>query len=158
MSTSTRRGFFGALGSLFKENRGPIRPPYASIAATFNECRSCEGMCVSACEEKIIARDEKGIPFLDFNVNGCSDCQKCMEVCTPKVLSEPDRFIQGRARISSMTCMSHHDTICFACKDPCLEDAIMFQGMFNPIIIPEKCTACGYCVAVCPNAAIEVIS
>lgn len=157
MPTPTRRNFFGTLGSLFKENQGPIRPPYASIVATFNECRSCEGMCVSACEEEIIRRDEYGMPYLDFKTTGCSDCHKCMEACTPDVLNDPNRFIQGRARIATTTCMSYHDTICFACKDPCLEDAIIFQGMFKPIILPEKCTACGYCISVCPSAAIEVI-
>lgn len=158
MSVASRRGFFGALGSLFKENKSPIRPPYASIAATFDECRICEGMCVSACEENIIRRDEKGIPYLDFKTSGCSDCTKCLDACTPNVLNEPNQFIRGRAKITTMTCMAHHDTICFACKDPCMENAIVFQGMFNPIIISEKCTACGYCVSVCPNGAIEVVS
>lgn len=158
MSGSTRRSFFGALGSLFKENKGPIRPPYASIMATFDECRICEGMCVSACEENIIRRDEKGTPYLDFKTSGCSDCTKCMDACIPNVLSEPTQFIRGRAKITSVMCMAHHDTICFSCKDPCLENAIVFQGMLNPIIIPEKCTACGYCVSVCPNGAIEVVA
>ncbi len=158
VSTSSRRDFFGVLGSLFKETNDVIRPPYAPITATFSECRSCEGMCVYACEEKIIHRDAKGTPFLDFKTKGCSDCHRCLEVCTPHVLSDPDRFIQGRARITSMMCMSHHETICFACKDPCLEEAIVFQGMLRPVIIPEKCTACGYCVAVCPTGAITVIA
>ena len=156
MSIATRRGFFGALGSLFKENKSPIRPPYASVAATFDECRSCEGMCSSACEENIIRRDEKGIPYLDFKIGGCSDCSKCLEACVPDVLNDPERFISAKVRINTTLCMAHNGTICSACKDPCLENAIMFKGLFEPIVIPDLCTGCGYCVAPCPTEAMVV--
>lgn len=156
MSDTARRGFFGALSSLFKEESLVIRPPYAAVSATFDECKTCAAMCVNVCEEKIIRTDGSGLPFLDFSSNGCSDCHKCLEACTPNVLNDPQRFIQGKARISKMSCMSHHDTICFTCKEPCLDNAIVFEGMFRPIIIPEKCTGCGYCVAVCPSGAIQV--
>lgn len=157
MSETSRRGFFGALSSLFKDERLPVRPPYAGEGETFNACKTCEGMCVSGCEEKIIHRDADGLVFLDFQSTGCSDCQKCLELCMPDVLHDPMRFIQGRARINALSCMSHHNTICFSCKEPCLENAIHFEGMFRPIVIKDKCTACGYCVAVCPSGAIEVI-
>jgi ferredoxin-type protein NapF len=68
------------------------------------------------------------------------------------------RFISGHAKIAMSSCMSHHQTVCFSCKEPCLEDAIVFSGMFNPIILGEKCTGCGYCISVCPAAAIEMVA
>lgn len=154
MSGTARRGFFGAISGLFKEPDCVIRPPYAVVDTTYEECETCDAMCVNVCEEKIIKRDAQGVPFLDFSANGCSDCHKCLEACTPNVLNDPQRFIQAKARISTISCMSHHDTICFSCKEPCMDNAIVFEGMFRPIIIPDKCTGCGYCVAVCPSAAI----
>lgn len=156
MSDSDRRGFLGVLSQLFKEENTLIRPPYAVVDTTFEACKTCEAMCVGVCEEKIIQREPTGLPFLNFSANGCSDCHKCLDACTPNVLNNPERFIQGKARISMMSCMSHQDTICFSCKEPCLDNAIVFEGMFRPIIIPDKCTGCGYCVAVCPSAAIAI--
>jgi ferredoxin-type protein NapF len=156
MSDTARRGFFTAIKGLFKEEDRAIRPPYAVVDTTFEECRTCGAMCVSVCEEKIIRTDSQGIVFLDFSANGCSDCKKCLEACTPNVLNDPQKFIQAKAHISTLSCMSHHDTICFSCKEPCLDNAIVFEGMLRPIIIPDKCTGCGYCVAVCPSSAIAV--
>lgn len=157
MQEQGRRGFFTALASVFKEESSHmIRPPYASGEETFDICQTCDAMCVSMCEEKIIKRDAQGIVFLDFSRSGCSDCHKCLEACTPNVLNDPTKFIQGKAKISTMSCMSHHDTICFSCKEPCMDNAIVFEGMFRPIIIPNKCTGCGYCVSVCPSGAITL--
>lgn len=157
MQEQGRRGFFTALASVFKEESSHmIHPPYAVANATYEECKTCDAMCVSVCEEKILKRDAQGVPFVDFSSNGCSDCHKCLESCIPNVLNDPQRFIQAKARISMMSCMSHHNTICFSCKEPCMENAIVFEGMFRPIIIPDKCTGCGYCVAVCPGAAIAL--
>lgn len=159
MQPKGRGGFFGALSALFKEEKTLlVRPPYAALNETFDACKTCEAMCVVACEEKIICIDGHKTPFLDFKTTGCSDCHKCLEVCTPNVLSDPQRFISGHAKISMTSCMSHHETICFTCKEPCLENAIVFKGMFHPIILPEKCTGCGYCIAVCPSAAIEMVA
>lgn len=159
MEHEARRGFFGAIASLFKEEAQYIvRPPYVTEGTTFNECFTCEAMCVSACEEKIIHRDNQGVPFVDFKTSGCSDCHKCLDACTPNVLGDPTKFIQGHAKIKMITCISHQGTICFSCKEPCLENAIVFKGMLNPIILPEKCTGCGYCIGVCPTGAIEVVA
>ena len=50
--------------------------------------------------------------------------------------------------------------MCFSCKDPCLDDAIQFLGMFRPEIDENLCTSCGFCLKVCPTDAItlEVIN
>ena len=44
----------------------------------------------------------------------------------------------------------------FSCKDPCVDNAIDFQGLFNPTIDLTKCTSCGFCVSVCPTDAIKL--
>ncbi|MCL4432332.1 MAG: 4Fe-4S binding protein [Epsilonproteobacteria bacterium] len=156
MGSTSRGGFFGAISQLFKEENTAIRPPYAVADTTFEECKSCTALCVNVCEEKIIRTDSMGVPFLDFSANGCSDCHKCLEACIPNVLNDPQRFIGAKARISTLSCMSHHNTICFSCKEPCMDNAIVFEGMFRPIIIPDKCTGCGYCISVCPSSAITI--
>lgn len=46
--------------------------------------------------------------------------------------------------------------MCFSCKDPCLDDAIEFLGMFRPEIVTDKCTSCGFCLRACPTSAIEI--
>jgi ferredoxin-type protein NapF len=45
--------------------------------------------------------------------------------------------------------------ICFSCKEPCIDDAILFNGMFNPVIDMDKCTGCGFCLGRCPTLAID---
>lgn len=154
-----RGGFFGAINALLREKEPHIvRPPYAGEEENFNTCHTCAGMCVSVCEEKIIVRDDFGTPRLEFKTSGCSDCHQCLDVCTPGVLNDPSRFIQSSAKINMQMCLSHHNTVCFACKEPCMDDAIVFKGMFNPIVLKENCTGCGYCIGVCPSGAIEMVS
>lgn len=157
MEPLARRNFFGLLGGLFQSPSALVRPPYALSGEDYTRCTLCEGMCVTACEEKIVFREESGKPYIDFKKSGCSNCQLCMDACIPNVLVDPSRFIVGRARINTMACMSHHETICFSCKDPCADNAIHFEGMFRPIIFKDQCTACGFCVSMCPSGAIEVI-
>jgi len=57
-------------------------------------------------------------------------------------------------QIDPKKCMSWSKTICFSCKEPCLENAIEFAGMFYPEIKPELCTGCGFCIGYCPSEAI----
>lgn len=159
MSTSARGGFFGALGSLLKTKENfVVRPPYANEGETFEVCTTCDAPCVNSCDEKILHIDGARRPFLEFSSTGCSDCHQCLEACVPNVLVDSMRFISGHAKIAMSSCMSHHQTVCFSCKEPCLEDAIVFSGMFNPIILGEKCTGCGYCISVCPSGAIEMVA
>lgn len=159
MTAKRRNGLLGAIGAFFYESDSvSIRPPYASKGETFDACRTCEGMCLNACEEQIIVRDESNRVVLDFSTDGCSYCDRCLEVCTRDVLNDPERFIQGYAKISMPSCLSHQGTICFSCKEPCMENAIVFKGMFEPIVLPEKCTGCGYCLGVCPSQAIAMVS
>ncbi len=140
-----------------------VRPPYGEDESLFQSgCLACESKaCVASCEEKIIVLDENGVPTLDFSLNGCTFCEACAEVCEADVLSIERsggvEWINARFRIQSEACMAHNGVICFACKEPCMEDAILFNGMFNPVIDEDRCTGCGFCLGRCPTHAIDYV-
>jgi len=159
MENLGRRGFFGAIGAMIASKEVRVRPPYATESARFaSVCPACDAPCSAACEESILKIGGDRLPFLDFTVSGCSDCGKCLEVCEPGVLHEPKQFIRAKLRINAAKCMSWHDVMCFSCKEPCMENAILFSGLFRPEIAGAQCTACGYCIARCPSGAIEVVA
>lgn len=150
-----RRGFFGALGAAVMKE-GKIRPPYAADLTLFGkECPSCEGMCLSVCEEHVIAIGKDRIPYLDFSESGCTYCGACMEACVPGVLADGTQRIHATVRINPLKCVSWQGVMCFSCKEPCMDNAIDFKGLFKPEIDDSKCTSCGFCIGRCPSEAIE---
>ncbi|WP_457605792.1 4Fe-4S binding protein [Nitratifractor sp.] len=136
-----------------------VRPPYVRDGSTFQSlCQQCESKaCASACEESIIVIAADGSPLLNFTKSGCTFCEACAEACEAEVLdlTEGRERINARFVIDPAACVSHHGTICFACKEPCIDDAILFAGMFNPVIDDDRCTGCGFCLARCPTSAIR---
>jgi len=138
-----------------------VRPPYGKDESTFqSECPSCESKaCVASCDEKIIVILDDGTPTLDFSKNGCTFCDECANVCDADVLSLQNIYtsekLNAMFRISLEGCVAHHGVICNACKEPCIDDAILFNGMFNPVIDEDRCTGCGFCIARCPTQAIS---
>ncbi len=160
-----RRGIFASLSSALKgekkESKAPIRPPYNTDRNLFHRlCPECiEKPCVKVCEEEIISIDAEGGPVLSFDKKGCTFCDACLEACEPGVLSDKTiHFIQAEIEIDVLKCMAWHGTICSSCKDPCLEDAIKFLGIFRPEIDKDRCTGCGWCLPVCPADAIHAVS
>lgn len=158
-----RRDFFSSLGSVLSHGTKPnlenfIRPPYNQEASLFRQaCPDCEGLCATACEEEVIKIAEDNTPYLDFSSNGCTFCEACAHACESEVLSlEYPKQIGAALNISVSSCLAWNDTMCFSCKEPCLENAIVFQGLFKPVIDLSKCTACGFCVSRCPSFAIEL--
>lgn len=158
-----RRELFGSLTSVFTDQSGQkseaiLRPPYNNEESLFlNECHKCEGKCATVCEEEIIKIAEDKTPYLSFEKSGCTFCDDCVSACEFGVLSlENKRDVDALINISVSLCMSWDGTMCFSCKDPCLENAIVFQGLFKPVIDESKCTACGFCISRCPTSAIEV--
>ncbi len=165
-----RRGFLKALPFLpkatleeIKEEKTEevkkdiIRPPYSGEISDFSICRECEGSCVLACEEKILFRDIDGSPYVSFNGKGCTFCKKCAESCEFGVLSlEKEEGINVEVVIDKNRCLAWNGTMCFSCKEPCLENAIKFQGLFNPKVSLDLCTGCGFCLSVCPSGAIYI--
>ena len=163
---SSRRDFFKKLVepvSSVKEEPTPtfLRPPYVVDNSLFDkECIECETKdCASACYENIIVIEAGGTPIINFSKSGCTFCQDCANACKRDVLkiTEDNEKINATFLIVKDRCMAHNGSICFSCKEPCLDNAILFKGMFEPIIDLEKCTSCGFCLSRCPTNAIEYI-
>ena len=162
---ANRRDFFKSFAAPLRQTKEEtpllVRPPYAKSESLFqSECPSCESKaCVASCDEKIIFIVDDGTPTLSFKQNGCTFCDACAIACEADVLSlaneETATWLNAVFRISTQACVAHDGVICYACKEPCIDDAILFNGMFNPVIDDEKCTACGFCISRCPTQAIS---
>lgn len=141
-----------------KSELAPIRPPYSGDEALFmSECLNCEGKCATSCEEGIIEILDDKTPSLVFEKSGCTFCDACARACEFGVLTlENKSNINATLDIDVVSCLSWSGVMCFSCKDPCLENAITFQGLFKPVIEESKCTACGFCLSRCPALAIQI--
>ena len=136
-----------------------LRPPYSKGSDDIfkDTCIKCENKnCAKVCQENIILIQEDGTPKLEFAISGCTYCDECAKACNYGILDVADKQnFNIRFVLDSKKCISWDNTICFACKDPCLENAINFNGMFNPDINNIVCTSCGFCIAICPSNAIS---
>ena len=158
-----RRELFGSLTSSFlkkeeSKTSNIIRPPYYKDESDFlKNCIECDGKCSNFCEEHIIKIAEDKTPYLDFTNSGCTYCDECANACEYEVLElEHKKNINAKVSIDILKCLSWNQTMCFSCKDPCLDDAIDFIGMFRPEINLQKCTSCGFCIKACPTYAIKI--
>ncbi len=156
-----RRELFSSLASSFKKDEQQektIRPPYyENESLFFTSCQTCESQCAKACETNIILIQEDKTPKLDFTHSGCTYCDECAKACPTEVLDiEYKKNIDIKISIDIMKCLSWNQTMCFSCKDPCIDDAIDFIGMFRPEI-NDQCTSCGFCIKVCPTNAINIV-
>lgn len=151
-----RRELFTGVGKRLKAEKKPIAPPY--LTGSLSECLDCDAPCVVVCETDILSKNEEGFVEVSFVSQGCTYCDECATACVKGVLSvESKAKIPVDVYIDEVLCVSYHGVMCMSCKDPCLEDAINFAGLFKPIINPISCTSCGFCISRCPAAAIKVI-
>ncbi|MDD3475871.1 MAG: ferredoxin-type protein NapF [Sulfurimonas sp.] len=155
-----RRELFGSLASSLKGEKKQekfLRPPYFGDESLFHkECNRCDGVCATVCEEDIIKIAEDKTPYILFSYSGCTYCDKCAEACEFGVLKlEDKKQLSAIITINKDKCLSWNHTMCFSCKDPCLDDAIDFKAMFMPEI-NAKCTSCGFCISKCPTDAIDI--
>ena len=142
-----------------QDNQGAVvRPPYFNnLDSFYKECIECDGICSTLCEENIIIIGEDKTPYIDFKFGGCTYCDECAKGCPKDVLSlEDKKNINVGIEINMLECLSWNNTMCFSCKDPCLDDAIIFTAMFKPFIDENKCTSCGFCISRCPSEAIKI--
>ncbi len=161
MKMASRRDFFSSFARLVKKKEqeeafAPFAPYFDHSKADI--CKQCDSnACVKSCQEGIIKRKFNEPPRLDFSVRGCTFCGDCAISCDKGVFntSNPQK-IYAFIEIDASSCMAWHNTICKSCFDPCLERAIDFLGLFYPSINPQKCTACGFCIGVCPANAIII--
>ena len=160
-----RRELFGSLASSLKGEKKQekiLRPPYYNIdnddiqSLFQSECHKCEAKCATVCEEEIIKIADDKTPYIVFNHNGCTYCDECAIACEFGVLHvEHKQNLNAIITINKDKCVSWHHTMCFSCKDPCLDKAIDFAAMFMPTI-NDNCTSCGFCVNRCPTDAIDI--
>jgi ferredoxin-type protein NapF len=154
MIDKSKRNLFRRASSPFKSF---IYPPYFEKKEDFLKCVECESKdCLSACNEKII-HIENDIPVIKFGINGCTFCDECAKACSLDVLKIENKKnrLNCEMIINPKLCIAWNQTICFSCQDICTESAIIYKGMFNPVIDLEKCSSCGFCISVCPTNAIE---
>jgi len=155
MIDNKKRNFFRRVSSPFKSF---IYPPYFNKKEDFLNCMECkEKECQKACEENIIfIENEK--PVIKFGINGCTFCDKCAAACSNNVLKTEYKKnkINAEMIINTKKCIAWNNTICYSCQDICEENAIEYNGLFNPIIDLNICTGCGFCISVCPVNAIEI--
>ena len=141
------------------ERKDVIRPPYTDEKTDYAPCVNCSAPCVSECETGVLERGEEGYPFISFSRSGCSYCGICADVCPEGVISKDKaRKIRAEIYINPGTCSAWNGVLCFSCREPCLENAIRFEGLYKPAILPDRCTSCGFCVSHCPTGAIRVKS
>ncbi len=155
-----RRELFSSLfSSKKKETELILRPPYYEDIDSFHkECINCiDTPCITFCEENIIVLNDDKTPKIDFSLGGCTYCDECAKACPTEVLKvENKSLLNVKVEIDILQCMSWNNTMCFSCKDPCLDDAIEFLGIYKPSINYNKCTSCGFCISVCPTNAIKI--
>ena len=154
MIDNNKRNFFRRVKTPFKSF---LYPPYFEKKEDFLKCIECETKdCIKVCEENIIVLNND-IPTLNFANSGCTFCDECAKACKLDVLKiENKKNINAEMIINPQKCLAWNNTICFSCQDICDQSAIIYKGMFNPIIDLEKCNGCGFCISVCPTDAIEI--
>jgi len=156
-----RRGFFSSLVSLVqvKEKEAPFLPLLPGfIPNSVQGCVECTtSACKSVCPEAIVVREGVCAPYLDFSRRGCTFCGECSIACESDCfVAQPVTAINAEVRIGILSCLAWNKTICRSCADVCNDKAIEFTGLWNPEIDPTKCTACGFCIGVCPAYTITV--
>jgi len=160
-----RRELFSSLTSSLRgeskeeKNSVLIRPPYNNDESLFlKHCHECDAKCASVCETDIIKIADDKTPYLDFSLQGCTFCDDCAKACEYGVLEvEFLQNIKADVNISVAACVAWDGVMCMSCKDPCIDRAIIFQGLFKPVIDENKCTGCGFCFNRCPTYAIDII-
>jgi ferredoxin-type protein NapF len=156
----SRRGFFASLAGLVvpKEDKPfyPLLPGF--LVEKSQLCLTCEtSSCKNVCEEEIVIRAAGTSPYLDLSHRGCTFCGECQKVCEKDCfIAEPVKSLNTIVEIGILGCLAWNKTICRSCADVCNEKAIRFTGMFNPEIDMSLCTACGFCIGVCPSYTISV--
>lgn len=163
LANPARRRLFR--GKVKKEN--VLRLPWIISEQVFKEqCTQCQD-CISACETKIIVKDQQGFPKIDFSQGECTFCQKCIQICEqPLFVKQQDNQQAWPVTLDiSDKCLAKNKVYCQSCRDECETNAIKFSYRVNgeasvipqPSIILDDCTQCGACISSCPQSAINML-
>ena len=134
----------------------------AGLAGGPKDCRfACLGLgdCMDKCAFDAIHM-ENGIAHID--PGKCTACGMCVKTCPRGVIKllplSQSVIVRCRnsdvARVARSVCMDACIG-CGRCKKECQYDAIVVENGFARIL-PEKCTRCGACAAVCPCKCITM--
>jgi ferredoxin-type protein NapF len=161
MSAPTDRARRAFLGMRSREGVAPaaIRPPWSSAQSIADHCTHC-GDCIAACPERILVADRDGAPAVDFSQDGCTFCGACADSCRAPVFDRAFSPPWHLAVAISDRCLPRHGILCESCRDACGDGAIGFARAAGRMPVPtielDRCTGCGACVSVCPQAAISL--
>jgi polyferredoxin len=161
-----------------------LRPPGAVPEARLRSlCLRC-GACVRACPTGgIVSRWTGGglrwslTPRLSGRAGGCAyECHACGRACPtgalrPLPLERKQRLKLGEAQVDPTRCLPQAKHVsCQSCYVVCPLHAIELRPLAalapwgeplrKPVVLPQKCTGCGLCEAVCPapgQGAIHVL-
>ncbi len=163
----TRRDLFRGMirPGFWQQSRARIPMPYTDDPAALRTvCLACAAArngaapgCQTACGESIVRLDDAGVPYLDVSQAGCTYCGDCAAACGPAALdTDVGRRIAADIILARGGCLAWNRTMCIQCADRCPDRAVVFAGLWNPVVDDEACTRCGLCVAACPVDAIEI--
>lgn len=154
----SRRSFFRGRSA----PAAPLRPPWAVDEAAFlQQCTAC-GDCIRACPTGILATAVPGQPpVVDFRQGECTFCGQCASACRPRALRrEDDREPWPYKAEAGEACLARQQVECRSCGDFCPEGALRFParagGPALPVLLGDRCSGCGACLAPCPTAAISI--
>ncbi len=117
------------------------------------------GDCAGVCDTGALSV-RNGVAVVEPSL--CVACGKCVKACPKQLIAlvkagerpyVPCRNTDKGAdtkRVCSVGCLG-----CRMCAKACPADAISFEGGCA-VIDPEKCTACGACVAACKFGVIKI--
>lgn len=120
------------------------------------------GDCVTACPFDAMHLDESGLPVID--PIKCTGCGICVQTC-PRghigllelVTDQAPIVVRCNAHDRPKERKANCSACCIACKKcerECPSDAIHVIDLLA-VVDYEKCTGCGTCVEVCPQACID---
>ena len=154
----TRRNF---LRGKRLSTTGAIRLPWLKSEHDLLEhCNQC-GDCITACPENIIVLGAGGFPEVKFDRGECTFCQQCVQSCRLPLFTDLEHDPAWQLDINiKETCLAFNRVYCQSCQDCCEPQAIGFSYLSSsipqPVISQADCNACGACISVCPQAAIEL--
>ena len=157
MVDAARRGFLRGR----PRPRTELRPPWALAENDFiDRCTRCND-CLKACPQDILVSGDGGYPSIDFTRGECTFCADCLSACQPQALLRRDGEPPWPYKAAAgEACLARQQVECRSCGDFCPEGALRFParagGPALPVLLEDRCTGCGACLAPCPTAAISI--